>query len=332
MRMMRASFVFLLASGLCGVAVVTACVGDDPVDSNAGVDGGGGTNDSSAAPDAGTGATDAAGDTGSSDSAAPRCDPNQAFGTPTTMPFANVNSTMHDTAPYLSDDEKTMWFGRGDPKAADDTSWDIYVATREDADGVFGAATQVVGALNVANKQDDGPVVTADGLRMFFTAERGGLGDIHVSTRETTTGEWSEGTAVPALSVPDVDVAGDLRAGELWFYSSRDGGSIIYHVPTDGGSFGTVAPQGELGNNVHSPRLTRDGKRIFYNDPADDILTAVRGGATGAFTTQGAVPNINSTDGDRPGWVSADGCRLYFFSTRTGGKGGWDIYMAQRLK
>jgi hypothetical protein len=329
---MRASFV-LAGSGLLAMAVVAACVGDDPVPGGAGTDGGGIVDGPTTSPDTGS-AVDGGGGADSGDSGpGPRCDPNKGFGIPTADPFANVNSTNNDTAPYLSDDEKTMWFGRGDLNAANGSSWDIYVATRDDADGVFGAASQVMGGINATGNQDDGPVVSTDGLTMFFTGERSSLADIYTSTRDSGTGAWGAAVAVTALNDPSADVAGDLRAGELWFYSGRSdaGTSYIFHVPIDGGSFGSIAPQTELGSNVHSPRLTRDGNRIFYTDGSEDVLTAVRGGGTGPFTTQGAVPNINSSDSDRPGWVSPDGCRLYFFSTRNPGKG-WDIYVAQRQK
>ena len=41
---------------------------------------------------------------------------------------------------------------------------------------------------------------------------------------------------------------------------------------------------------------------------------------------------VNSAQGDEPGWISADGCRLYLYSNRPGGMGMQDIYVAKRPK
>ncbi|MCX5643588.1 MAG: LamG domain-containing protein [Phycisphaerae bacterium] len=42
-------------------------------------------------------------------------------------------------------------------------------------------------------------------------------------------------------------------------------------------------------------------------------------------------PNINSSSIDAGTSISADGCALYFSSTRPGGRGGWDLWVATRL-
>jgi hypothetical protein len=61
-----------------------------------------------------------------------------------------------------------------------------------------------------------------------------------------------------------------------------------------------------------------------------DIWTAVRTGPTDAFDTPITVAEANSTDGDWPPAISADGRIPCFTSDRPGGLGSFDLWVPER--
>jgi hypothetical protein len=80
--------------------------------------------------------------------------------------------------------------------------WDIYVATRTDTTGPFGAATPIR-SLNVAAIEDYGAVLTGDELTVYFESRRdGAVGcyDVFVATRSTTADGFGDPTPVAALA------------------------------------------------------------------------------------------------------------------------------------
>jgi serine/threonine protein kinase/Tol biopolymer transport system component/tetratricopeptide (TPR) repeat protein len=135
-----------------------------------------------------------------------------------------------------------------------------------------------------------------DGLEMYIESSRpGGQGgtDIWVLKRATTEDDWGPPENLgPLVNSPDWDSVASISADglTLYFTSSRAGG------------YG----QGDIYVE----------RRATTNDP------------WGPATNMG--PTINSSGGDRSAWVSGDNLELYFASSRAGGYGGSDIYVARR--
>src|SRR5262249_36000015 len=80
------------------------------------------------------------------------------------------------------------------------------------------------------------------------------------------------------------------------------------------------------------PVLSDDELTIFFTstriyDVNGDIWVATRGSAADDFDPPADVFELNTPGLDFPGWLSPDGCRLYF--TRAEG-GGTQMYVASR--
>jgi len=96
--------------------------------------------------------------------------PSAAFGTPQTI--SELQSTVVDNDPTLTADERVIVFASNR-----DGTRKLWYATRADPTGAFGTP-QVV--PNVDNG-DDGPHLSSDGCRLYFTSQRGGSADIYVA-------------------------------------------------------------------------------------------------------------------------------------------------------
>jgi hypothetical protein len=85
------------------------------------------------------------------------------------------------------------------------------------------------------------------------------------------------------------------------------------------------------------PSLTLDGLRIYFASTrpggagANDIWTATRPNWSSPFGTPTPVTELNSTGHELEPHVSADGLAIVFSSTRAGGLGDFDLWMATRL-
>jgi hypothetical protein len=114
------------------------------------------------------------------------------------------------------------------------------------------------------------------------------------------------------------------RAQELWFSSQRSGSDRAIFVALKGPT-GFQAPVlvKELGTNVRHPMVTEDGLDIFFDVPdrpggkgGTDLFTAHRDSTGLPFSNLTPLTAINSPANENAGWMSPDGCRLYFSSDR----------------
>src|SRR5215471_979539 len=153
----------------------------------------------------------------------------------------------------------------------------------------FGAPT-LVSALN-SDGNEDGLTFSVDGLTAFLSSTRaGGMGenDIWFATRAST----AQAFGAPTL-VEGVNSAGDERGP--WI--SRDGLRLVFFSLPPGGS-------------------------------AYHFVVAARQTTIAAFAAPAAVAGLNSAGSDATEWFSLDERTIYFASTRTGGLGDYDIWMA----
>lgn len=104
-----------------------------------------------------------------------------------------------DADPWLSADGLTMYFTSTRGGSA---NYDLYKATRANTTTTF-ATPVAIGELNGANV-DDAPVVSNDGLEIFFASNRsstsGGRNDIWHATRSSPTDGFGTATKVTELS------------------------------------------------------------------------------------------------------------------------------------
>jgi Tol biopolymer transport system component len=263
------------------------------------------------------------------------------FGTPRSL-GATVNTSFHEAATGISPDGLSLFLD------SNRSGWfDIWVTTRAKTDDDWGSPEKLVAPIST-NSWDGVPSLSADGLSLFFTSDRaggyGGLGDIWVSTRETTDDEWGEpenlGSTVNSASWEWTQcISADGLS--LYFASDRLGGSgdLDLWVTTRATVSEAWGEPVNLGPTVNSsawelsPTITPDGLVLF--------LTSTRAGGRGDrdvwMTRRPTIsdpwqepvnlgPPINTSAMDTCSVISPDGSTLYFSTMRSGGFGGLDIW------
>jgi len=280
---------------------------------------------SDAGADAGDDApADARGDV-AEDAAQPRCD--------IAAPFTSITQLSGFTAPEaeyrptLSDDELSLWFTRG--------SGGIWHARRPDRASVFGPSTRLV-EIDLADGGVDDLVVSRDGLALLFIRPVGNQFDIFRATRASTADAFGSVEPVTVLNQPNrMEVAPAFGApGEIYFVSNRAGTSDLW-VARGGGAPVPVSelntPAEELGGC-----LSADGLAIYFassrtdlgTEGAWDVFVATRPTVTQPFSGVRRVVELATPGWERPGFLSADGCRLYF--ERWGSSTNSDLWVAER--
>jgi Tol biopolymer transport system component len=342
--------------GIVGIVIVSAngCVGDNGNTVVSGNDGGADAASDSGMADAGVSATDSgtdasAGsdaspgvDSGGAADAGPACDPSKPFAAPTVL--AKVNSGSNDTNPRLSPDELTMYFTSDRPGLG---GTDIYVATRASPAADFGAPSLVTSLSSDQN--DESAFVTADGKTAFVGSARGrtdGVGDVYTATRSMTGVDFGVLAQVTMINSGENDASPflDEARGVLFFESNRPSyaNDDLYFATSTGGAFNVPNPIAELNttSNEYMPVIDSTGLTLYFasnrtGSAGIDVWVATRPTTSAVFgtpTNAGDVAALNSAVEDRPGWVSPDGCRMYFTSARTGTTGALDIWIAKRPK
>jgi hypothetical protein len=170
------------------------------------------------------------------------------------------------------------------------------------ADFTFGPA-QNLGLVINSSSSDFGTSTSVDGLELYFSSERpGGSGgaDLWVSTRQSTTEPWrAPANLGPTVNSPYGDCYPSLSADGLTLYFSGDYSS----TPRPGG----------LGR-ADIWMTTRVSRSAPWGPP-------VNPGAS-----------VNSSERDFSPTISGDGLTLVFTSTRSGGFGSWDLWVATRAR
>ena len=141
--------------------------------------------------------------------------------------------------------------------------------------------------------RDRGPSISADGLTIYFWSDRdGGQGewDIWMSTRPTAADSWG---APINLEAPINSPASDCTP-----HISADGLSLYFHSWRGGNGDIYVAEWASTS--------------ALFGEPVN------------------LGSGVNSSANDYSPSVSPDGLTLYFHSSRSGGPGGPDLYMATR--
>ena len=171
----------------------------------------------------------------------------------------------------------------------------LAVGRSANADFVFGELTNVGVPINSLSNEWS-PHVSEDGLTLFFSSNRpGGYGsaDIWVATRDAKGDPWNEPVNLgSAINGSSRDSSACLAASglELYFTSDRPGG---------------------------------------YGDR--DIWVATRDTTSDAWHLPVNLgPTVNSGAFDGRMSLTADGLSLFFVSTRPGGLGNRDIWVATR--
>lgn len=229
---------------------------------------------------------------------------------------------------------------------------DIWYAARGE-DGTWSAPVNFTQMNSAADELC--PTAARNGRDFLFVSTRaGGCGgaDVYGARRHETRG-WAAPHNLGCVVNSAADEAGPyLLADELYYSSTRAGGFTseapgavagdgdIYASVFDGTSFGTptLVVGINTGANDLRPNFRRDGLEIFFDSNREggvggiDIWTARRASASEPWSPPEALSGVNSSANDLRPSLSWDGLTLYFGSTRAGGEGSQDIYVATRDK
>jgi WD40-like Beta Propeller Repeat len=230
---------------------------------------------------------------------------------------------------------------------------DIWKATRATTNDPWGAPENLGPSIN-SSANDFCPTPVDDGSFYFVSTRAGGCGagDIY---RVAAGGGDPQNIGCQANSPGNEFAPSLIQFGPsdtvLFFSSDRPGGfaleaegavpdhDIYYSRMAANGSFGPAI----LVNGVNStfddarPNVRLDGLEMVFDSTrpgglgATDIWVSSRPTVQSAWSTPEHLPApINSEAGESRASLSRTGERLYFGSSRPGGDGGSDVYVATR--
>jgi hypothetical protein len=270
----------------------------------------------------------------------PACDPAKPFGDAALLPGASAwDPTVPYSTPRLSFDELTIYFTTR-PAAAGKAA-DLGRATRPSRGAPFGAPE--IMTKQSSGVADNDPSVPADHLSVWFRSDRDGGPDLWTATRSGLTEDFGAPELVAGTNVNTT--AGEAQAyfrqaaGELWFTSNRAGGAGGYDVYVaargPSGAFGAPSRVAELSSssNDFQPQPSEDGLTVLLASNRDggqgsyDLYLARRDASTAPFAAPAPLAELNTAHVEQAGWLSGDGCRIYFSSTRAGVE---TLYFAER--
>ena len=297
-------------------------------------------------------------------SVACRSEPNPTAPKLQAMSFANsewsapvnlgptINTEFNEQGPTLSNDELSLYFGSD--RSGGIGGFDIWVAKRACTGCPWEAPTNLGPVVNSAF-DETGPGLSIDGHLLFFRSTRPGgqgLGDIYLSNRADPKDDF--GWNAPVALGPDVNTAA-AEAGAEYLQSAEDGSPNLYFnrappggtadlyyaaITRDGETRGPAVLISELSDPVatdQGPTLRTDGREIFFFSTraggvgGADLWTSTRRSVHDPWSTPVNLGSpLNSAASDQQPNLSGDGRTLLFASSRSGGLGGTDIWMATR--
>ena len=210
---------------------------------------------------------------------------------------STVNTTFNEQGPTLSNDELSLYFGSDRPGGIG--GFDIWVSERACMECAWETPQNLGPTVNTTS-DETGPGLSIDGHLLFFRSTRpggAGLGDIFLSKRGNPKDDF--GWGVPVALGPDVNTAA-AEAGAEFLQSAEDGAVNLY--------FNRAPPGGTA--DLYAAAITRDGETrgpaVLISELSDPIAT------------------------DQGPTLRSDGREVFFFSTRSGGIGGADLWTSTR--
>jgi len=263
------------------------------------------------------------------------CDPAKPFAAPVRL--AEFDALKVRATPRLSADELAIYF----TTLGDAGGSDLGIASRPSKTTPF-SGEKILSQSGPANDND--PSVGADHLTLWFHSARNGTADIFLASRTSTAADF--GAAAPIAI--DTDASNENHAyfrtatSELWFVSDRPGsaGYDIYLSARDGSAFTNPTRVNELSSDASDfqPQPSEDGLAVLFASDREggmgklDLWLARRASVKVPFGAPVPLTELNSPTIDQAGWLSADGCRIWFSSGRESNDLVQQLFFAERPK
>lgn len=256
------------------------------------------------------------------------CSPDAAFTEVAPVPGLEAGAVQSG---HLSRDELTIVFSQMTTTPVQRYG-DLYIAHRDHVGDQFAN----VRALDEVNTDVDELTASLsdDRLTLYFDRE--------VADRQYQIFAATRQTAEDAFGFPVEISLGDAKTSNfepfisdgLYFGSTRNGGiASLFMAPGAGTQFGRAQRLASLetvsGPTAYeNPVVSADGLTIYFAAAPDaasrkDIWTAHRVNAYAPFDAPRLVTSVNTPASEAPDWISSDGCRLYFSTTRDGSPALW---------
>jgi len=257
----------------------------------------------------------------------------------------DVNTDSHEGSPDISADGLTLYFDAYN-RPGGLRGWDIWMSEANSPHRDFFPAIPLLAPVN-SWYDDSGPCIADDGLTLYFASNRpGGSGDfdIWVTTRETPDDAWGQPANLgPTVNSLFYDNHPSISADGLTLYfDSRRPGALGLAWYTDvyvtrrasvNDPWSTPEPLTDINTlsyNDYSPDISSDGLTLYYDSyrAGRDLWVMSRADPNAAWQPplHLGVP-FNSAGIDTDPSLATDGSRLYFVSDRSGGQGGFDIWV-----
>jgi WD40-like Beta Propeller Repeat len=251
-------------------------------------------------------------------------------------PLRELNSEDVDDNPTLTEDELLLCFTSTRPTSSGGS--DVWCATRDSLDAPFGTPEEQT-SLNTDDFESS-PVISSDGLSIWFGSDSGDGVDIFQAFRAERSLPWEPAVSVDELNSDEDDIPRPLAlSGTVMPMSSRRDGSSYWTYLAERSDPSAAFAQPELieeltetGRSVVDGFLTEDALTLLFTvtyaedgtDPGD-LYFATRADLASPFSAMEPLSGVNSEGDDRDPFLSRDERRLYFSSSRDGDR---DIFVA----
>jgi WD40-like Beta Propeller Repeat len=255
------------------------------------------------------------------------------FGPPSELTeLTDPNADQQD--PTLTRDELEFYFTRSVPSAPGD----IWKSTRAAVSEPWALPQRVAELASDFNEST--PEISADGLTLYFTSDRpdGVANRLWRSQRASRSSAWATPVSNTSPTPGTKDISPSLDDSGLWLaFGSVRGSSSGFDLfltsrATPGDSWAAVQALDSLNSSSDDfdPALFFGATRIIFNslrNDTGDLFQAARSTTRDLFGAPTPVTELNSPKSDGDPWVSADGRRIYFASSRSGVE---TMYRAER--
>jgi Tol biopolymer transport system component len=237
----------------------------------------------------------------------------------------------NDRNPWISPDGLRMYFSRDNGNPA---SSDVYVASRSAKNLPFGTLLPLTPVNSIAREGRAWP--TPDEMMLAVSTDRTGALDIDISTRAGAVflpPNTSHLTMVNASGKLRADpfLSADGQRLYLTIDTSRAGDNSSLHLmvatrPSTSADFSMPGPVPGMfergGAQQADPALYADERLLLFSNFQDgetgDLWYATRARSVDGFGQPMQIPGVNTDGNEFDAVLSADGCDLYFASTRGG--------------